>query len=54
MAFHERDKHKLEDNPFEVITIEQILKHMNECIEEVRIVVEVYIYCTQHLLNFSN
>ena len=44
----QKDKHKLEDNPFEVMTIEQILKHMNECIEEVRIVTEVY---TTHLHN---
>ncbi len=38
---NQKDQHKLEDHPFEVLTTEQILQHMNECIEEVRIVVEV-------------
>lgn len=38
---NQSDKHGLEDYPFEVLTIEKILQHMNECIEEVRNYIEV-------------
>jgi len=38
---NQSDKHRLEDYPFEVLTTEQILQHMNECIEEVSNYVEV-------------
>lgn len=47
---NQRDKLKLEDYPFEVLTTEQILQHMNECIEEVRNYVEVlHIYIIDFL-----
>lgn len=42
-------KDKQEDYPFEVLTIEQILQHMNERIENVRTVVEV-LYTHLHVL----
>ncbi len=38
---NQKDRQELEDYPFEVLTTEQILQHMNECIKEVNIVVEV-------------
>ena len=37
----EENKQELEDYSFEVLTTEQILQHMNECIEQVKSVVEV-------------
>lgn len=39
---NQKDRQELEDYPFEVLTTEQILQHMNECIKEVNIVVEVW------------
>jgi len=36
-----KERQELEDYPYEVLTTEQILQHMNECMKEVNIVVEV-------------
>lgn len=36
-----KDRQELDDYPYEVLTTEQILQHMNECMKEVNIVVEV-------------
>ena len=36
-----KDRQELEEYPYEVLTTEQILQHMNECMKEVNIVVEV-------------
>ena len=38
---NQKDRQELEDYPFEVLTTEQILQHMNEFLKEVNIVVEV-------------
>lgn len=38
---NQKERHELEDYPFEVLTTEQILQHMNECMKEVNTVVEV-------------
>ena len=39
-----KERQELDEYPYEVLTTEQILQHMNECMKEVNIVVEVYIF----------
>lgn len=36
-----KERQELDEYPYEVLTTEQILQHMNECMKEVNIVVEV-------------
>ena len=36
-----KDRQELDDYPYEVLTTEQILQHMNECMREVNVVIEV-------------
>lgn len=37
-----KERQELDEYPYEVLTTEQILQHMNECMKEVNIVVEVH------------
>ena len=37
-----KERQELDEYPYEVLTTEQILQHMNDCIKEVNIVVEVW------------
>lgn len=39
-----KERQELDEYPYEVLTTEQILQHMNECMKEVNIVVEVCIF----------
>ena len=36
-----KDRQELDDYPYEILTTEQILQHMNECMREVNVVIEV-------------
>ena len=42
---HQAEKNDMEDFPFEVLTADQIVKHMVDCIREVNAVVQVHDKC---------
>lgn len=44
-----KDRQELDDYPYEVLTTEQILQHMNECMREVNVVIEVEYSTTKTL-----
>lgn len=48
---HDSHRHDEEDFPFEVLTTEQIVQHMVDCIKEVNAVVEIPATTTRILLN---
>jgi len=46
-----KDRQELDDYPYEVLTTEQILQHMNECMREVNVVIEMPSTIIRMLLN---
>ena len=49
-----KERQELDEYPYEVLTTEQILQHMNDCIKEVNIVVEVCAIFLFMLCNIIN
>ena len=48
--YHENQQ-ELDDYPYEVLTTEQVLQHMNECVKQVKAVIEMPPTIVRMLLN---
>ena len=44
-----KERQEIDDYPYEVLSTEQILQHMNECMKEVNTVVEVKSYISDDI-----
>ena len=48
---HHENRQELDDYPYEVLTTEQVLQHMNECVKQVSVVTEMPSTIVRMLLN---